>query len=305
MITATPLYSHQYSFGSHIALYERPMTCDATTLFDNGACTVLKARTNDSNLVRRKCSSYILNVYHSPAKIIAGAQEPATAGAKHIEPGCVSFMPADTDQIYRLTGGIDLGVFLIDPTVVQNVAKSLGLNIFMGLGAFELKSDPLVSSIWDQFYAQHQSLGEVEPTYGESLFQTLVLHLLQKSHDCNFGIARIDSGRLPDFTIQEIDAYIEQTMGDKLSLQRLAQIANFSPFHFSRLFKATTGLTPHQYLTNRRLDRSVHMLMTTDLTIGEIARSVGLINQSHLSKHLRRKYGLTPGQIRMKADQAV
>ncbi len=71
-----------------------------------------------------------------------------------------------------------------------------------------------------------------------------------------------------------------------------------SPYHFARLFKAETGLSPHQYVIHRRVDRAKALLADADLTIAEVARAVGFANHSHLSSHVRRLLGVSPGTLR-------
>jgi AraC family transcriptional regulator len=67
-----------------------------------------------------------------------------------------------------------------------------------------------------------------------------------------------------------------------------------SPHYFSRLFKKTTGFTPHQYVINCRIEKAKDLLKKGKLSIAEIAKEVGFVDQSHLHRYFKRKVGITP-----------
>jgi AraC family transcriptional regulator len=71
-----------------------------------------------------------------------------------------------------------------------------------------------------------------------------------------------------------------------------------SPYHFSRQFKRSTGLSPHQYVVRKRVERAKELLINTDLTLYEVAISVGFVDQSHLAKHTKRLLGVSPKYLR-------
>ena len=71
-----------------------------------------------------------------------------------------------------------------------------------------------------------------------------------------------------------------------------------SPHHFARSFKAATGLSPHQYVIQQRVQRAKTLLSGTDLTVAEVAMAVGFSNSSHLAHHVRRLLDVTPGALR-------
>ena len=78
----------------------------------------------------------------------------------------------------------------------------------------------------------------------------------------------------------------------------LAREAGVSAFHFARLFKQSTGNSPHQYLLQRRLDRAKTMLRQAQMSLAEISASTGFADQSHFTKVFRRFTGVTPSEYR-------
>jgi AraC-like DNA-binding protein len=83
-----------------------------------------------------------------------------------------------------------------------------------------------------------------------------------------------------------------------LSLAELASVINISPTYFASLFKQATGISPHQYVIQQRVERAKLMLSRTNLTIADIALKVGFSSQSHLTQQFKRVTGLTPKQVR-------
>ena len=77
----------------------------------------------------------------------------------------------------------------------------------------------------------------------------------------------------------------------------MATAAALSVFHFARMFKTATGITPKQYLMRCKLERARELLLTQDRTISQVALELGFCDQSHLSTHFKRLYGTTPKQF--------
>ena len=72
-----------------------------------------------------------------------------------------------------------------------------------------------------------------------------------------------------------------------------------SPFHFTRLFKQATGLSPHAYLTFHRVERAKQMLAESRLALVEVAACVGFQTQGHFTEVFRRHAGITPRRFRV------
>ena len=86
-----------------------------------------------------------------------------------------------------------------------------------------------------------------------------------------------------------------------ITLDSLAGAVSLSPYHFARSFRATTGMTPHAFVTEHRLMVARDRLLRGDASVTAIALSVGFSNISHFRRLFRRRYGLAPAGLRAMA----
>jgi len=92
--------------------------------------------------------------------------------------------------------------------------------------------------------------------------------------------------------------FIEARIAADISLDDLAAEASLSPFHFSRMFRAATGLAPHRYVTERRVEAAKEKLRLGRSSLVEIALDTGFGSQANFTRVFRKMTGLTPGQYR-------
>ena len=98
--------------------------------------------------------------------------------------------------------------------------------------------------------------------------------------------------------IVDVRAYIDKHYAKSLTIERLAQLAGLSRFHFIRAFRAAFGQTPHQYLRQRRIDRARELLVTTPMSVTDICDATGFQSLGSFSSLFRRLTGETPVQYR-------
>src|SRR5258705_5365362 len=91
---------------------------------------------------------------------------------------------------------------------------------------------------------------------------------------------------------------VEVHLGASIDLAMPAGVAGLSVHHFARQFKQSAGVTPHVYLTQKRVERAQEMLVQTDLSLAEIAFAVGFFDQGHLARHFRYMLGTTAREFR-------
>lgn len=148
-----------------------------------------------------------------------------------------------------------------------------------------------VSSLLKQVHATRSDLSDVAAS---TLAHRVCLHLREQY--AGHKVPR-RSGRLDRAVVDRIAEYVDAELSNELTLDRLAEVARMSPFHFARSFKATTGLAPHQFVTARRMDRA-KALLSSRLAVTDIVYAVGLSNPGHFRRMFRRHLGLNPGELR-------
>ena len=95
-------------------------------------------------------------------------------------------------------------------------------------------------------------------------------------------------------------AYIEKNYCENINITELSHIAGYSERQFSRLFNITFSTTPNLYITNLRIQKSQQLLITTNLSIGEISWSCGFEDQNYFSRTFKKHTGMTPTEYRKK-----
>jgi transcriptional regulator GlxA family with amidase domain len=98
--------------------------------------------------------------------------------------------------------------------------------------------------------------------------------------------------------MRRVREYVEAHLGESTDLKMLAAVAGLSVHHFAREFRQSAGVTPHNYLTQKRVERAQEMLAQTNLALSAIAYATGFSDQGHLTRHFRHVLGTTPGAFR-------
>jgi AraC family transcriptional regulator len=91
--------------------------------------------------------------------------------------------------------------------------------------------------------------------------------------------------------------YIQDQLNADVTVSGIAQAVGMGPYYFTRLFKESTGQSPHQYVVEARVRKAKELLTTGKFTISEAAHQVGFVDQSHLTRHFKRVFGLPPRKL--------
>jgi len=98
--------------------------------------------------------------------------------------------------------------------------------------------------------------------------------------------------------IEEAILYIQRNICEPLSLSQLANHVSYSPYHFTRIFKARTGLTPLYYVSSMRLQKAKDLLLNTDLTVRDVGMEIGQQSLGTFTTRFTGKVGMSPFQFR-------
>lgn len=103
---------------------------------------------------------------------------------------------------------------------------------------------------------------------------------------------------LTGFARNAVIAFVRDNLAKELRAEDLAKVAGLSAGHFSRAFKASFGLTPHQYIIEQRISFAADLLSRSELEVANIARLCGFAGASHLGCEFRKRIGVTPTHYR-------
>jgi len=103
------------------------------------------------------------------------------------------------------------------------------------------------------------------------------------------------TGVLAPWQLRRVVDYMESQLPHRVELETLARLVNLSQAHFSRAFKASTGLAPYQWQLDARIRRAKFSLVNSDASLSEVALATGFADTVHFGRTFRKLAGTTPG----------
>lgn len=98
--------------------------------------------------------------------------------------------------------------------------------------------------------------------------------------------------------IKNITAYIEENLGDKITLSQLAQIPSFTEKYFCSFFKKQTGVTPTEYINRVRLERACELMRMHAFSVTDAAFETGFESLSYFIRRFKKQFGISPAQYK-------
>lgn len=183
----------------------------------------------------------------------------------------------------------DLGLWL------KRAAGELGCP-----GPFELQvvpreTDPQVEHLMRCLLAAARAGSSA--LYRDVVMQALTIRLVE-----HYGVfpqkVRTHRGGLNAAALRRVREYIDANLHAPIRLHDLARQATLSAHYFCQLFKASTGITPHRFVMQRRIERAKHLLNGASCSLAEVAYATGFSSQAHLTQVFHAWVGMPPGAYR-------
>lgn len=165
------------------------------------------------------------------------------------------------------------------------------------LREFSAQRDEVLVALLDLLRREIVSQEKASVALVQGVARALAVHLVRAYGEVDQPRNRRMAG-LTAFQLAHIDQFLKARLDRNLHLEDLAQVVGLSQFHFSRLFKKTTGVTPSRHLTKLRMDRARRMLRKNEHSILEIGMEVGYQSASHFTDVFRKETGVTPSDYR-------
>jgi AraC family transcriptional regulator len=99
-------------------------------------------------------------------------------------------------------------------------------------------------------------------------------------------------------SIEKSKEWVQENFAEEITMEQLARVSHMSPFHFNRVFKQITRVSPYQYLLNFRMHHASHLLKTTEESVSDIGWSVGFNSLDHFSYAFKTVNGFSPRDFR-------
>jgi AraC family transcriptional regulator len=207
--------------------------------------------------------------------------------------GSVAICPAGIDQAADAVGSVDVLVIAIDP------------GRFALAAAEDRALDAQLIERFSGYDRQLLSLGRTLALESASDYPNGPLFWNERASafvDCL--VARHTSrpvrqarGTLGRNVLDRLRDYIHAHLDEPVEVGALADLAGRSPFQFTRVFARSVGITPHRYIVHLRLQRAIELVRDGRSGLAEIAAHTGFADQSHLSRWVRRVYGVSLTQL--------
>ena len=100
---------------------------------------------------------------------------------------------------------------------------------------------------------------------------------------------------------KKLNSFLEQHMGERITLEQMADFCHFNQSYFCRRFLKETGVTPMQYLQKKRIEGAKFLLLNTNYKLSYISQELGFYDQNHFSYCFKKETGISPTAYRRQA----
>ena len=215
-----------------------------------------------------------------------------------ISVGDVCVVPAHTQHWIRSQGEQSLLFLSFAPFVLKQVAPESTDPDRIEITPHFAKPDPLMHQLGLALKTALQADPVDSQIYAESLSIALAAHLVQYYATRKQLLQIIND--TPQTNIQQAIDYIHAHLTQDLSLDGIAKTVGISQYHFSRLFKQSTGTTLWQYVVRQRIQLAKQLLAQSGQSIVEVSDRLGFSSQGQFANFFRKHTGVTPTQYRQK-----
>jgi AraC family transcriptional regulator len=213
--------------------------------------------------------------------------------------GCMSLFPNGVSAAYGWQAANKMAHLYLSPALTLSAAHDLSHKDpeRAELLPIPFFRDPFIEQLCLALVAELETPGLLGSLYADTLAQVLALHLLRHYSSLNHTKDISERG-LSQGQLRLVRDFINDYLGNEIRLEELAALTNSSPSHFTKQFKRSVGLPPHQYLIQQRIERAKELLSGKALNVAEVSQAVGFFDQSHLVRHFKYWVGVTPKDYR-------
>lgn len=196
--------------------------------------------------------------------------------------------------------GIEMWGYSDDARFVKDATLSLNLAVLSEQLATQFDSSMIATPrlrfsderIWPLVKLLSDAVNDPDPSaqlYGDGLTAAIVARLFVDPPALG-----ADATGLAPWKLRQIIEYLDGHLPQRVELAELAAMAGLSQSHFSRAFKASTGLAPYRWQLDARIRRAQALLIETDTTLEQVAGATGFADAVHFGRTFKKLIGATP-----------
>lgn len=292
------------------ALQPSPARTSSADLGWNGIELHIHSDAPPGELITPPCTHHTLILNRRALGRLTQARDGVTVD-RRLAPGDLLLCPAGMPSRWQWHSRADVVGLYIAPGLIGGSAEDFihgdprQIEIENSFGFRHGGIEQIVGLLADEVL--HRSAGT--RLYAESLAGALAVLLLRTSVRSPRRNEVAGTGRGPEGLsrphLHTVLEFIEAHLAEDLSLMTLSARVQLSPAHFVRRFRQSTGSSPHDYIVSRRVELARALMAKGELSLSGIAAAAGFCDQSHLTRHFKRRTGMTPASfIRAKTSKA-
>lgn len=208
--------------------------------------------------------------------------------------GAVSYVPAGCGRQLRMQDvEAEWASISLRPDLLDDPATGRPFEI----PTFTNLQDPYIASAVGEMARLEAEGGRLDATYCDAMAIALGKYLVYR-YGKPVPQAPRRHAALPHWRLRRITDFVEANLNAEIAIVDLAAVAGLSVGHFHRALRGTLGITPLEFVTQRRIERAQHLLATEGPPIAELSLRVGFASPSHFARLFRRLTGVNPSVYR-------
>jgi AraC family transcriptional regulator len=216
--------------------------------------------------------------------------------------GDIDIIPSGIPSVWEMKGNDTALLLSLSPGLLRIAAEAMDVDAkrLEIRNRFQMRDEAIENLGW-------ALKAEMEAGYpsGRLYLEGMAMSLAARLVRCHSSLAlseRKHNGRMAGVRLRRVLAYVEDNLGQDLSLSDIAGVAELSVSHCKTLFRESMGLPMHQYVIRRRVERAKGLLREGAAPISQVALEAGFSHQSHLARHMRRLLGISPRELQKSHD---
>jgi AraC family transcriptional regulator len=213
------------------------------------------------------------------------------------QPCPIGYMPR---HMHFAPAGMEMWGYSADARFVKDATLTFDLTVLRERLAIEFDANAITTPrlrfsddrIWTLVRLLSDAVNDSDPStqlYGDGLTAAITARLFAEPPELG-----ADAKGLPSSQLQRVVEYLDAHLPKRVDLPHLAALAGLSQSHFSRAFKASTGMAPYRWQLDARIRRAQALLIDTSASLDDVAEATGFADAVHFGRTFRKLTGATP-----------